>query len=31
MIGHAAFPQATGCDKMTHCVWIVQEKTHLCD
>ena len=26
MIGHQVFSQATGCDKMTHFVWILQEK-----
>ena len=26
MIGHRAFSQATGRDKMTHFVWIIQEK-----
>ena len=31
MIGHHAFSQATGCDKMTHFVWIKQEKTRFCD
>ena len=30
-IGHRAFSQATGYDKMTHFVWIIQEKTPFCD
>ena len=31
MIGHRAFSQITGCDKMTYFVWIIQEKTPFCD
>ena len=31
MIGHRTFSQATGRDKMTHFVWIIQEKTSFCD
>ena len=31
MIGHRAFSQATGCDKMTNFVWIIQEKTPFCE
>ena len=31
MIGHRAYFRATGHDKMTNFVWIVQEKTPFCD
>ena len=32
IIGHPVFFQATGCEKRTHLVvWIIQEKTSLCD
>ena len=26
MIGHRSFSQVIDCDKMTHLVWIIQEK-----